>query len=171
MLLGDSCRRRFGSVTLAGGIGDTEGVPQLLVQPNGPLSGQVRVGGAKNSVLKLMAAAILAEGRTVLTNVPEIRDVEIMAEMLEALGLSVSRLEDRSLEIVTPPTSGIHPEAPLYYFQKMLNMARDSGKSIAELVMANELVHRTQVWTRVYVDWNMFSYINHASSVSHFPTI
>ncbi len=119
MLLGDSCRRRFGSVTLLGGIGDTEGVSQLLVQPNGPLSGQVRVGGAKNSVLKLMAAAILAEGRTVLTNVPEIRDVEIMAEMLEALGLSVARLEDRSLEIVTPPTSQIHPEAPYELVEKM----------------------------------------------------
>ena len=50
------------------------------------LSGTVRVTGAKNSVLKLMAAALLAEGTTVLAEVPDILDVEIMAELLRRLG-------------------------------------------------------------------------------------
>ena len=45
--------------------------------------------GAKNSVLKLMAAALLAEGATTITNVPEIDDVEIMAELLRRLGAHV----------------------------------------------------------------------------------
>lgn len=53
------------------------------------LSGEVRVTGAKNSVLKLMAAALLAEGRTTLREVPEILDVEIMAELLRRLGCEV----------------------------------------------------------------------------------
>ena len=53
------------------------------------LSGRVRVPGAKNSILKLMAAALLAEGATTLTEVPDILDVEIMAELLRRLGCTV----------------------------------------------------------------------------------
>ncbi|MGZ4494229.1 MAG: UDP-N-acetylglucosamine 1-carboxyvinyltransferase [Nocardioides sp.] len=54
-----------------------------------PLHGEVAVGGAKNSALKLMACALLAEGRTVLTNVPDILDVHVMALLLEELGCTV----------------------------------------------------------------------------------
>ena len=53
------------------------------------LHGQVRVAGAKNSVLKLMGAALLAEGTTVLTNCPEIADVPYMADVLRGLGCRV----------------------------------------------------------------------------------
>jgi len=55
------------------------------------LAGAVSVSGAKNSVLKLMAAALLAEGTTVLTNVPDILDVTIMGEVLRRLGCDVVR--------------------------------------------------------------------------------
>jgi UDP-N-acetylglucosamine 1-carboxyvinyltransferase len=51
--------------------------------------GEVRLSGAKNSVLKLMAAALLAEGTTTIANVPDILDVEIMAELLRRLGCDV----------------------------------------------------------------------------------
>ena len=51
------------------------------------LEGEIGVVGAKNSVLKLMAAALLARGRTTITNVPDILDVAIMAELLRRLGL------------------------------------------------------------------------------------
>ena len=54
-----------------------------------PLSGTVHVGGAKNSALKLMAAALLAPGRSVITNVPDILDVEVMGRLLERLGCQV----------------------------------------------------------------------------------
>jgi UDP-N-acetylglucosamine 1-carboxyvinyltransferase len=53
------------------------------------LDGEVRVTGAKNSVLKTMAAALLAEGRSTLTEVPHILDVEIMGELLRRLGCTV----------------------------------------------------------------------------------
>ncbi|MDP9397425.1 MAG: UDP-N-acetylglucosamine 1-carboxyvinyltransferase [Actinomycetota bacterium] len=53
------------------------------------LAGEVRVPGAKNSVLKLMAAALLAEGTTTLNEVPDILDVEIMSELLRRLGCDV----------------------------------------------------------------------------------
>jgi UDP-N-acetylglucosamine 1-carboxyvinyltransferase len=54
-----------------------------------PLEGTVYVGGAKNSALKLMAASLLAPGRTVVTNVPDILDVDVMASLLERLGCTV----------------------------------------------------------------------------------
>jgi UDP-N-acetylglucosamine 1-carboxyvinyltransferase len=54
-----------------------------------PLQGSVKVGGAKNSALKLMACALLATGRTTITNVPDILDVDVMARLLEELGCTV----------------------------------------------------------------------------------
>jgi UDP-N-acetylglucosamine 1-carboxyvinyltransferase len=54
------------------------------------LTGEIGVVGAKNSVLKLMAAALLARGRTTITNVPDILDVAIMAELLRRLGCEVT---------------------------------------------------------------------------------
>lgn len=53
------------------------------------LSGRVRVTGAKNSALKLMAAALLAPGRTAIDEVPDILDVAIMSEVLRRLGCGV----------------------------------------------------------------------------------
>jgi UDP-N-acetylglucosamine 1-carboxyvinyltransferase len=54
------------------------------------LEGGVRVPGAKNSVLKLMASALLAEGTTTLVDVPDILDVRIMAELQRRLGCDVA---------------------------------------------------------------------------------
>ena len=53
------------------------------------LAGDVTVTGAKNSVLKVMAAALLAEGTTTLASVPDIIDVPIMSEVLRGLGADV----------------------------------------------------------------------------------
>ncbi|MGR7023544.1 UDP-N-acetylglucosamine 1-carboxyvinyltransferase [Geodermatophilus sp. URMC 62] len=54
------------------------------------LTGRVRVTGAKNSALKLMAAALLASGRTTVEEVPDILDVSIMSEVLRRLGCGVT---------------------------------------------------------------------------------
>ena len=50
------------------------------------LNGRVRITGAKNSALKLMAAALLATGTTTIDEVPDILDVAIMSEVLRSLG-------------------------------------------------------------------------------------
>ncbi|MDF3285247.1 UDP-N-acetylglucosamine 1-carboxyvinyltransferase [Gordonia sp. N1V] len=63
---------------------------RYLVTGGARLQGEVSVGGAKNSVLKLMAAALLADGTTTLTNSPEIADVPLMADVLRGLGATVS---------------------------------------------------------------------------------
>jgi UDP-N-acetylglucosamine 1-carboxyvinyltransferase len=55
----------------------------------------VTVTGAKNSVLKLMAASLLAAGKTTITNVPEIADVDIMSDLLTRLGCTVVHVGDR----------------------------------------------------------------------------
>ncbi|WP_156758737.1 UDP-N-acetylglucosamine 1-carboxyvinyltransferase [Actinokineospora pegani] len=65
------------------------------------LVGEVDVVGAKNSVLKLMAAALLAEGTTTVTNCPDILDVPLMAEVLRSLGCEVVLAGDTAT-ITTP---------------------------------------------------------------------
>ena len=78
---------------------------RFVVTGGARLSGEVAVSGAKNSVLKLMAASLLAEGTTVLTNVPDILDVAIMGEVLRRLGCDVVR-GDASVSITVPATPG-----------------------------------------------------------------
>lgn len=56
------------------------------------LAGEVSVTGAKNSVLKLMAASLLAVGKTTIRNVPDIADVEIMSDLLTRLGCTVAHV-------------------------------------------------------------------------------
>jgi UDP-N-acetylglucosamine 1-carboxyvinyltransferase len=62
---------------------------RLRVVGGARLSGTVRVSGAKNSALKLMAATLLAPGESKITNLPAIADVDYMAELLTRLGCSV----------------------------------------------------------------------------------
>ncbi len=70
------------------------------------LEGEVSVTGAKNSVLKLMAASLLAVGRTTIRNVPDIADVEIMADLLTRLGCTVEHTE--SVVTIDVPASPLH---------------------------------------------------------------
>lgn len=65
-------------------------VDVIRVTGGARLAGEVHVVGAKNSALKLMAAALLAPGHSVITNVPRITDIAIMAEVLRRLGCEVS---------------------------------------------------------------------------------
>lgn len=73
----------------------------FLVQGGARLQGAVKVAGAKNSVLKLMSAALLAPGTTTLTNCPDIADVEYMGEVLRGLGCEVEHAGD-TVHITTP---------------------------------------------------------------------
>ncbi len=90
---------------------------RFLVSGGNQLVGEVAVGGAKNSVLKLMAAALLAEGTTTITNCPDILDVPLMAEVLRGLGCDVTISDDESGDrsvctIVTPPEPKYHADFP-----------------------------------------------------------
>jgi len=67
---------------------------RMLVTGGRRLEGTVRVAGAKNSALKLMAAVLLAEGRSTIRNVPRIQDCLTMADVLEHLGAGVAWGDD-----------------------------------------------------------------------------
>ena len=108
----------MGSPSVPTGVGEhTEGVERIRVRPSGPLAGVVPISGAKNSVLKLMAATALAEGRYVLRNVPRITDVACMGELLTSMGMAVERSAPHELTIDHPPT--ITPEAPWELVEQM----------------------------------------------------
>jgi UDP-N-acetylglucosamine 1-carboxyvinyltransferase len=83
-------------------------VETLTVTGGARLVGEVRVTGAKNSVLKLMAAALLAEGATTLTEVPDILDVEIMAELLRRLGCEVTHDKGQAQVVISVPETLEH---------------------------------------------------------------
>ncbi len=85
----------------------------LRVAGGARLAGTVDVVGAKNSVLKLMAAALLAPGDTTIGNLPAISDVAIMRELLERLGCAVTETTVDSTDRVTIRTPDeLNPEAP-----------------------------------------------------------
>lgn len=75
------------------------------------LSGEVQVVGAKNSVLKLMAAALLAEGTTTITNCPAILDVPLMADVLRSVGCEVT-VEGDVATITTPSELSHRADSP-----------------------------------------------------------
>lgn len=70
---------------------------KILVRGGGPLSGTVRVSGSKNGALAIMAACLLANGKTTLRNVPDIGDIATMAEMLSCLGAEVNLYPDGTM--------------------------------------------------------------------------
>ncbi|MGB0115050.1 MAG: UDP-N-acetylglucosamine 1-carboxyvinyltransferase [Ilumatobacteraceae bacterium] len=82
----------------------------IVVRGNGPLSGTVAVPGAKNSVLKLMAATLLTDGTFEITNVPAIADVTIMGDLLEAIGVRIDR--PSSDRLLLTDTGDLTPVAP-----------------------------------------------------------
>jgi UDP-N-acetylglucosamine 1-carboxyvinyltransferase len=84
----------------------------LRVAGGARLAGEVTVVGAKNSVLKLMAAALLAPGRTVVENIPRILDVTIMSEVLRRLGCEVVADGD-TLTIDVPEEPGTEADYDL----------------------------------------------------------
>ena len=69
-----------------------QGSDRFRITGGASLKGEVTVTGAKNSVLKLMAASLLAVGKTTIRNVPEIADVDIMSDLLTRLGCSVAHV-------------------------------------------------------------------------------
>lgn len=76
----------------------------------------MRISGAKNSALKLLAASVLTEGRTVLHRVPDIADIATMSELLEHMGASVERNGD-TVTVDTP--ASLDPSAPYELVSKM----------------------------------------------------
>lgn len=88
------------------------------IQGGNQLKGEVLIGGAKNSVLKLMAGAILARGETKIYNVPELTDVGIMLEVINGLGAKTTHnKQEKSITIDASDITSI--TAKYEYVSKM----------------------------------------------------
>ena len=66
----------------------------FLVSPNGPLKGDVCISGSKNAVLPVMAAAMLANGISKISNVPNLKDTNTMADVLRVIGCRIKEDKD-----------------------------------------------------------------------------
>lgn len=89
----------------------------LVINSNGPLKGEVTISGAKNSALPILAACVLGTEEIILDGVPELKDVEIMVEVLKHLGSKVEYLDTNTLRI---DSSGINTtETPYELMDKM----------------------------------------------------
>ncbi len=75
--------------------------PRFVITGGRPLAGVVRPAGNKNAALPVIAATLLADGPVVLQNIPRIRDVETLLEILVDLGASVTWTGDNQVEIDT----------------------------------------------------------------------
>ena len=75
-------------------------LPYFEINGGPRLRGKVRVGGAKNAALPIMAASILCEGEVILHDVPDVSDVASLGELLMKLGVSVDRRSDGTLRLV-----------------------------------------------------------------------
>jgi UDP-N-acetylglucosamine 1-carboxyvinyltransferase len=93
-------------------------VDSFVVRAGTPLHGTVRVSGAtKNSGTKQMAAALLAPGRTTITNVDPVADLDVMMDVLRGIGAGVGWVDERTLWI--DATADLHAEAPYELVTRM----------------------------------------------------
>jgi UDP-N-acetylglucosamine 1-carboxyvinyltransferase len=105
-----------------------------LIEPNGPLHGEVTVHGSKNAVTKHMVAALLGSEPSTISNVPDVGDVEITARILRAVGATVERDGDR-LTVAPPDSPG--SAVPLQF----------SGLNRIPVLLLGPLLHLTgEAW-------------------------
>ncbi|MGE5415418.1 MAG: UDP-N-acetylglucosamine 1-carboxyvinyltransferase [Acidobacteriota bacterium] len=89
----------------------------LVIEGGHRLSGSVRVSGAKNASLVIIAASIMAHGKTVLENVPKIKDVEVLVDILKHIGVKVHWNGEGLLEVEAP--DNMIPETPYELSKKL----------------------------------------------------
>ena len=83
---------------------------KIAVEGGTQLKGTVRISGAKNAVLPVLAATLLTRGRNIIQGVPKVRDVATMIKLLEDLGVEVESY--RNEKIILDTSRADNPEAP-----------------------------------------------------------
>jgi UDP-N-acetylglucosamine 1-carboxyvinyltransferase len=105
----------------------------LEIEGGVPLKGEVTVRGAKNFVSKAMVASLLGDGPSVLRNVPQIRDVEVVSGLLRAHGVDVQ--VDAAAGTVLMDTSGVATA-------KSADILTHAGASRIPILLCGPLLHR-----------------------------
>ena len=83
---------------------------QLKIIGGTPLTGEVRISGAKNAVLPILAATLLVPGETIIDNVPRLRDVHTFIKVLNAMGAKAAFTGEH--QVTVDATDITNPEAP-----------------------------------------------------------
>jgi UDP-N-acetylglucosamine 1-carboxyvinyltransferase len=104
---------------------------QILVRGGNPLRGTVRIGGAKNAALPIMAAALLTPDECVIHNVPRIEDIATLADLLRSLGARVDFPEPHTVVISAATLSS--SRAPAEFVSKMRASFLVMGPVLARL--------------------------------------
>src|SRR3990170_3352338 len=108
---------------------------KILIEGGNRLVGEVTVGGAKNAVLPLMAAALLTDGWLTLTNVPRLRDIDTFKVLLKHLGSEIEEGPgERTVRIRTRDVAS--PEAPYELVKTMRASVLVLGPLVARLKKA-----------------------------------
>lgn len=79
------------------------------VTGNGPLNGEIAVGGAKNAALPILAACLLTEETISLHNVPDLSDIRFMVEIMRHVGAEIENPQPNTWKITTPKLTHIAP--------------------------------------------------------------
>ena len=104
---------------------------KIVIEGGQPLEGTVRISGAKNAVLPILAATLLTRGRNIIDGVPKVRDVETMIQLLKDLGAEVeSNLNEK---IVLDTSNANNPEAPYDLVSTMRASCLVLGPLLAKL--------------------------------------
>jgi len=83
---------------------------KLVVKGGGRLRGEVKVSGAKNAALPIMAAALISEGPTLLSDVPDLADIRAMVDLLDDLGTTCVRQDDGRMRLEVTDESNSHAD-------------------------------------------------------------
>jgi len=110
-------------------------VSRFLITEGGPLKGKVRISGAKNSVLPIIAAALLADGHSVIEEIPYLNDVKVMCDLLKSLGAGIEVLENQS-KLKICPGNMYNSTAPYDLVNKMRASFLIMGPLLAKIGIA-----------------------------------
>ncbi len=80
---------------------------QYAIKGGNPLVGEVEIGGAKNAALGVLAAAIMTDEMTVIDNIPDVRDINVLLQAMESIGVIVYRSDRHTVRINASMISGL----------------------------------------------------------------
>ena len=104
---------------------------KIVIEGGQPLRGSVRISGAKNAVLPILAATLLTRGRNIIDGVPKVRDVATMIQLLKDLGAEVE--SNRNEKIVLDTSNANNTEAPYDLVSTMRASCLVLGPLLAKL--------------------------------------
>jgi UDP-N-acetylglucosamine 1-carboxyvinyltransferase len=104
---------------------------KIIIEGGRPLEGAVRISGAKNAVLPVLAATLLTRGRNIIDGVPKVRDVATMIQLLKDLGAEVE--SNYNEKVVLDTSNANNPEAPYDLVSTMRASCLVLGPLLAKL--------------------------------------